>query len=54
MVGEVVTEEEEEEGLSDTEVQICSLVVGDKTLGVRGCNTVGSKQVQSQNFQTVF
>jgi hypothetical protein len=22
---------------------ICSLVVGDKTSGVRGCNTVGSK-----------
>jgi hypothetical protein len=43
MVGEVATEDEEEEGLSGTEVVICSLVVGDKTSGVRGCNTVGSK-----------
>jgi hypothetical protein len=42
MVG-VVTEDEDEEGLDGTEVVICSLVVGDKTLGVRGCNTVGSK-----------
>jgi hypothetical protein len=29
MVGEVATEDEEEEGLSGTEVEICSLVVGD-------------------------
>jgi hypothetical protein len=43
MVGEVATEDEEEEGRSGTEVVICSFDVGDKTSGVRGCNTVGSK-----------
>jgi hypothetical protein len=43
MVGEVVTEDEEEDGLSGTKVVICSLIMGEKTLGVRGCNTVGSK-----------
>ena len=42
-VGEVATEDEDEEVLDSTKVVICSLVVGDKTLGVRGCNTVGSK-----------
>ena len=43
VVGEVAAEDEDNEGLGGTEVVICSLVVGDKTLGVRGCNTVGSK-----------
>jgi len=43
MVVEVATEDEDEEGLDGTEVVICSLVMGDKTSGVRGCNTVGSK-----------
>jgi hypothetical protein len=43
MVGEVATEDEDEEGLGGAEVVICSLVVGDKTSGVQGCNTVGSK-----------
>jgi hypothetical protein len=43
MVGEVATEDEGDEGLGGAEVVICSLVVGDKTSGVRGCNTVGSK-----------
>jgi hypothetical protein len=43
MVGDVATEDEDEEGLDSTEVMIFSLVVGDKTSGVRGCNTVGSK-----------
>ena len=42
MVGEVATEDEDEEELGSAEVVICSLVIGDKTLGVRGCNTVGS------------
>jgi hypothetical protein len=43
VVGEVSIEEEDEEGLSGAEIVICSLVIGDKTLRVRGCNTVGSK-----------
>jgi hypothetical protein len=43
VVREVVTEDEDEEGLDATEVVIFSLVVGDKTLGVQGCNTIGSK-----------
>jgi hypothetical protein len=43
MVDEVATEDEDKEGLDSTEVVICSLVMGDKTSGVRGCNTVGSK-----------
>jgi hypothetical protein len=43
VVGEVATEDEEDEGLGGAEVVICSLVVGDKTSGVRGCTTVGSK-----------
>jgi hypothetical protein len=43
VVGEVATEDEGDEGLGGAEVLIRSLVVGDKTLGVRGCTTVGSK-----------
>jgi hypothetical protein len=43
VVGEVVTEDEVDEGLGDTQVMICSLFVGDKTSGVRGCNIVRSK-----------
>ena len=43
MIGEVATEDEDEEGLDGTEGVICGLVVGDRTSGVRGCNTVGSK-----------
>jgi hypothetical protein len=44
VVGEVETEDgKEDEVLSGAEVVICSLVVGDKTLGVQGCTTVGSK-----------
>ena len=50
MVEEVVTEDDEEEGLIGTEVVICSLVVGDKNLGVRGCNTVGSKTSLDTKF----
>jgi hypothetical protein len=45
MVGEVATEDEDEEGLDSTEGVICGLVVGDRTSGVRGCNTVGSKTI---------
>jgi hypothetical protein len=36
MVGEVATEDEDEEGLDSTEGVICGLVVGDRTSGVRG------------------
>jgi hypothetical protein len=45
MVGEVATEDEDEEGLDSTERVICGLVVGDRTSGVRGCRTVGSKMI---------
>ena len=43
VVGEVATEDEGDEGLGGAEVLIRSLVVGDKTSGVRGCTIVGSK-----------
>jgi hypothetical protein len=43
VIGEVATEDEGDEGLGGAEVLIRSLVVGDKTSGVRGCTTVGSK-----------
>jgi hypothetical protein len=47
MIGEVATEDEDEdaEGLDSTERVICGLVMGDRTSGVRGCNTVGSKMI---------
>ena len=45
MVGEVATEDEDEEGLDNTEGVTCGLVVGDRTSGVRGFNTVGSKMI---------
>ena len=45
MIGEVATKDEDEEGLDSTEGVVCGLVVGDKTSGVRGCNTVGSKMI---------
>jgi hypothetical protein len=45
MIGEVVTEDEDEEGLDSTEGVICGLAVGDRTSGVRGCKTVGSKMI---------
>ena len=44
-VGDVATKDEDKEGLDSTEVVICSLVVGDETSRVRGCNTVGSKTI---------
>ena len=43
VVGGVVTEDEGDEGLCGAEVLNRSLAVGDKTLGVQGCNKVGSK-----------
>jgi hypothetical protein len=45
MINEVVTEDEDEEGLDSTEGVVCDLAVGDRTLGVRGCKTVGSKMI---------
>ena len=45
MTGEVATEDEDEEGLDSTEGVICGLVVGDRTLGVRGFKIVGSKMI---------
>jgi hypothetical protein len=45
MIGEVAAGDEDKEGLDSTEGVVCSLVVGDKTSGVRGCKTVGSKMI---------
>ena len=45
MIGEVVTEDEDEEELDSTEGVICGLVVGDRTSGVRGCKMVGLKMI---------
>jgi hypothetical protein len=45
MIGELETEDEDEEGLDSTEGVICGLVMGDKTLGVRGCKIVGTKMI---------
>jgi hypothetical protein len=45
MIGEVATEDEDEEGLASTEGVVCVLAVGDRTSGVRGCKTVGSKMI---------
>jgi hypothetical protein len=45
MIGEVVTEDEDEEELDSTEGVICSFRVGDRTSGVRGCKVVGSKMI---------
>ena len=45
MIGEVVAEDEDEEGLDSTKEVTCGLVVGEKTSGVRGCKMVGSKMI---------
>ena len=45
MVGEVATEDEDEEGLDSMEGVIYGFTVGDKTSGVQGCKTVGSKMI---------
>jgi hypothetical protein len=45
MIGEVVTEDEDEEGLDSTEGLVFGLAVGDRTSGVRGCKMVGSKMI---------
>jgi hypothetical protein len=44
-IDEVVTEDEDEEGLDSTEGVVCGLAVGDKTSWVRGCKMVGSKMI---------
>ena len=36
MIGDIATEDEDEEGLDSTEGVICSLVVGDRNSRVRG------------------
>jgi hypothetical protein len=41
----VVTEDKDEEGLNSTKGVVCGLVVGDKTSGVWGCKTIGSKMI---------
>jgi hypothetical protein len=43
MIGEVATEDEDEEGLVGTKGVVCVLAVWDRTSGVRGCKMVGSK-----------
>jgi hypothetical protein len=45
MIGEVVIEDEDEEGLDSTEGVICDFAVGDITSGVQGCKMVGSKMI---------
>ena len=45
MIGEVETEEEDEEGLDSTEGVMYGLFMADRTSGVRGCNIVGSKTI---------
>jgi hypothetical protein len=45
MIGEVATEDEDEEGLASAEEVVCGLAVGDRTSGVRGCKTIGSKMI---------
>jgi hypothetical protein len=45
MVGEVATKDEDEEGLDSIEGVVFNLAVGDKTSGVQGCKTVGSKMI---------
>jgi hypothetical protein len=43
MIGEVATEDKDEEGLASTKGVVRGLAVGDRTLGVQGCKMVGSK-----------
>jgi len=43
MIGEVATEDEDEEGLAGTEGVVRGLAVGDRNLGVQVCKMVGSK-----------
>ena len=45
MIGEVVTKDEDEEGLDSTEGVVCGFAVGDRTSWVRGCKTVGLKMI---------
>ena len=45
MIGEVVAEDEDKEGLDSIEEVTCGLAVGDRTSGVQGCKTVGSKMI---------
>jgi hypothetical protein len=47
IVGEVVTDDEDKEGLDSAEGVIFSFAVGDRTSGVRGCKTVGSKMISA-------
>jgi hypothetical protein len=43
MIGEVKTEDKDEEGLDSTKGVICGLAMGDKTSGVQRCKMVGLK-----------
>jgi hypothetical protein len=43
VVGEVATEDEGDDEVVGAQVLIRSWVIGDKTSGVQGCTTVGSK-----------
>ena len=43
MIGEVATEDEDEEGLAGTKEVVRGLAMEDRNLGVWGCKMVGSK-----------
>jgi hypothetical protein len=45
MISEVATEDEDKEGLASTKGVVCGLAVGERSSGVRGCKTVGSKMI---------
>ena len=45
MIGEVATEDEDEEGLDSAEGVVFDLAVGDRTSRVQGCKMVGSKMI---------
>jgi hypothetical protein len=45
MIGEVVAEDGDGEGLDSTEGVVYGLAVGDRTSGVQGCKTIGSKMI---------
>jgi hypothetical protein len=54
MIGEVATEDEDEEGLASTKGVVCGLAVGDRTSGVQGCKTVGSKMISVTKLLDLF
>jgi hypothetical protein len=45
IIGEVVTEDKDKEGLDSAEGVVCGLAMGDRTSGDRGHKMVGSKMI---------